>query len=156
METRPGTILRISRPKATDRPSMNSSAWALGVAPVLGGVLQRLLDQVGVLGLLGGLEEQRRVGRGVLRLVAGRWPRCRPVSATTVVYFFRESSSDMDSVFRKRRRVGEGQRHASGLASATRPASFPATHRPFGGLRPRESARRLSRSTINCNPRVGE
>ena len=71
VETRPGTILRISQPKVTKSLSMNAtgaSGWSPGECE---GEVERLVYQVLVVRLLGRLEEQGRVGGRVLRLVLG-------------------------------------------------------------------------------------
>src|SRR3569833_1550141 len=60
VDTRPGTMLSISRPNRTERRSAASVSWR-----------SRLLlgDLAGVLGKAGGLLELRRIGGRVLRLV---------------------------------------------------------------------------------------
>ena len=62
VETRPGTILRISRPNATSRRSMMSPVEPPEVA-------HRLFQQRPVFRLLHGLQDQRRIGGRILRRI---------------------------------------------------------------------------------------
>ena len=68
VETRPGTIFRISMPKLTASRSMNASVrFASPTAGCAIGIRQRRFDERAVLRLLRRLQQQRRVGRRVLR-----------------------------------------------------------------------------------------
>ena len=90
VETRPGTTLRISQPNRTNSRSMNSSAissWLHRCSPPA-----RLpVHKMAVRGHLGGVIEKRWVRCGVLRTVLAI-ASMSPVSATTVVYFFKRFS----------------------------------------------------------------
>lgn len=66
----------------------------------------RVFQQGLVVGFLHRLEDQRRIGRGILRLELGQ--RKSPVSATTVVNFFSASGCVMCVKRPQGRKVGQG------------------------------------------------
>ena len=67
VETRPGTIFRISRPKFTASRSMNASVRFDSAHAGAIGVRERRFDERPVLRLLRRLQQQRRIGRRILR-----------------------------------------------------------------------------------------